>query len=291
MTEQKKKRSDALLVSENAVAGTLAGVVMMVFYPLDTVRTRLQATNRFRGTWHCFVDTVKSEGVFALWKGMSGPLLTEALHKSVIFGSNSGVQQFLRKSFNVPQQQQLPLGLVALSGVGSGTVSATMYCPVELVRNRLMLQSQRVTLFHQHSAVRAQHALFRGPLDCARRVVRAEGVLGLFRGWSAMLVRDVPGAAAWCVVFCVFLFSLRVFSMRVLFRWFSFEAMKRALTPANACDKPPTTATLAIGALSLHHCVSLCVSLSLSHSHTLCICSWCVFWCVILGRGNAVRFD
>lgn len=220
---QQQTKSDLLLISENAISGTLAGVVMMTFYPLDTVRTRLQATNRFRGTWHCFVDTIKSEGLFALWKGMSGPLVTEAAHKSLIFGSNSAVQQFLRVQFMSPQQhsQPLPLSLVALSGLGSGTVSATMYCPVELVRNRLMLQSQRVTMLNfnqqtQNAAqapaqTQTQSELFRGPLDCARRVVRAEGVLGLFRGWSAMLARDVPGAAAWCgflVFICVCVFVL-----------------------------------------------------------------------------------
>lgn len=33
---------------------------------------------------------------------------------------------------------------------------------------------------------------FRGPIDCVLKTLRQEGILGLFRGYSAMLLRDIP---------------------------------------------------------------------------------------------------
>lgn len=51
--------------------GMVAGIITVYStMPVDVVKTRLQSgKSKYSGTWHCFKDIVKNEGVFALWKG------------------------------------------------------------------------------------------------------------------------------------------------------------------------------------------------------------------------------
>ncbi len=60
---------------QDLAAGTLAGLFQMsITYPLETVRTRLTLDKQlaggvaYRGIGHCFVHTVKIEGITALYK-------------------------------------------------------------------------------------------------------------------------------------------------------------------------------------------------------------------------------
>ena len=37
------------------------------------------------------------------------------------------------------------------------------------------------------------HVTYKGPLDCAMQILRAEGIQGLYRGLSSTLLRELPG--------------------------------------------------------------------------------------------------
>jgi hypothetical protein len=58
----------------------------------------------------------------------------------------------------------------------------------------------KVRLQIQHVAMQAALAsgapsrppLYTGPVDCAVKILRVEGVRGLFRGWTPLVARDVP---------------------------------------------------------------------------------------------------
>ncbi len=57
-------------------------------HPFDTIKVRLQTDNigRFRGPWHCLVETVRGEGLRALYKGVTPPLLATGVINSLMFG-------------------------------------------------------------------------------------------------------------------------------------------------------------------------------------------------------------
>lgn len=52
-------------------------------------------------------------------------------------------------------------------------------------------------------------AVFNGPFDCVQKILKQNGVKGLFRGMSATIYREIPGYAS---------------------QFFAYEALKRALT-------------------------------------------------------------
>lgn len=75
-----KSISGTYPIASTLGSGGLAGMALWTLrYPLDTVKTRLQADNlaapRWRGMGHCFYDTIKFEGARVLFKGYPACIL------------------------------------------------------------------------------------------------------------------------------------------------------------------------------------------------------------------------
>jgi solute carrier family 25 carnitine/acylcarnitine transporter 20/29 len=101
----------------------------------------------------------------------------------VLFTAN-GFFQGLLLSDSTPHHLQLDR--VTAAGMASGAVMALVNCPVELLKVRLQIQD------HSRESQR-----YRGLLDCARQTVKADGPWGLYRGFGATLLRDLPSFAAY----------------------------------------------------------------------------------------------
>lgn len=195
----------------HVIAGSAAGVSnIAVLHPLDVVRTRLQVDSRYRNAWHCVTATAR-EGPLSFYKGMSFPLVASGAYQAILFGSYNLAQRLTR--FARPRSSVEPLTLAELTGCGmfSGVVCTFLMTPIELVRNRLIMQHHRVGFGlqkHGHGSASAASATattaaatfvpqpqslprFTGPIDCMSQIVRAHGVSGLWRGLSALVLRDV----------------------------------------------------------------------------------------------------
>lgn len=71
--------------------GSVAGMVgKMIEYPFDTVKVRLQSQSdhssyRYSGPIDCFRKSVRRDGAFSLYRGLSAPLLGAAVENSSLF--------------------------------------------------------------------------------------------------------------------------------------------------------------------------------------------------------------
>lgn len=68
--------------------GAASGVVAVYgTMPFDVLKTRMQAidASRYRSTWHCLTQTLKSEGVTALWRGSVSRSMRLIVSGGVIF--------------------------------------------------------------------------------------------------------------------------------------------------------------------------------------------------------------
>eukprot|EP01006_Ploeotia_vitrea_P039219 TRINITY_DN66325_c6_g2_i2.p1 TRINITY_DN66325_c6_g2~~TRINITY_DN66325_c6_g2_i2.p1 ORF type:complete len:317 (-),score=136.88 TRINITY_DN66325_c6_g2_i2:67-1017(-) len=81
-----------------------------------------------------------------------------------------------------PKVLSLPKSLV-FSGL-SGAIATTCIYPIDLVKTKL--QDQKTV-----GAARQ----FRGPLDCAMKIIKADGPLGLYRGWPPNVILVMPEKA------------------------------------------------------------------------------------------------
>lgn len=127
----------------------------------------------FNGTGDALYKIGKTEGLSSLWSGLS-PTLVLAVPTTVIyFTMYEQIKVLLQRTSQAPTLVSL------LSGGLARLVSVTLVSPLELVRTKM--QSQKMPLSQVKS--------------CLADLVRNHGVLGLWRGYTATLLRDVPFSA------------------------------------------------------------------------------------------------
>ncbi|EFJ09431.1 hypothetical protein SELMODRAFT_447706 [Selaginella moellendorffii] len=116
-----------------ALSGSLGGIVeASCLQPIDVIKTRLQldTARQYRGIANCGVTIVKSEGVRALWKGLT-PFATHLTLKYTLrMGTNALLQTFLADS----DTGKLSSAARLASGFGAGVLEAlVIVTPFEIV--------------------------------------------------------------------------------------------------------------------------------------------------------------
>ncbi|CAM6082946.1 unnamed protein product [Calypogeia fissa] len=179
--QQPEVRSDAAIPPWlKALSGSLGGVVeAMCLQPIDVIKTRLQLDHakQYQGIVHCGRTVIQTEGVRALWKGLT-PFAT---HLTLKYTLRMGSNAMLQKALTDPKTEKLSnVGRLA-AGFGAGVLEAlVIVTPFEVVKIRL--QQQRGL---------APHLLkYKGPIQCASTIIREEGVLGLWAGAAPTVMRN-----------------------------------------------------------------------------------------------------
>ncbi|KIY65131.1 mitochondrial carrier [Cylindrobasidium torrendii FP15055 ss-10] len=75
-------------------------------------------------------------------------------------------------------QQRLTIFAHGVAGLCAGLTSTLLASPMELLKVKLQLQTQR----------KASERQFRGPIDCARKIIRVQGIRGLWSGYTGTVV-------------------------------------------------------------------------------------------------------
>ncbi|CAG8446777.1 12394_t:CDS:10 [Acaulospora morrowiae] len=142
----------------------------------DTVKVRLQTSGkdgRFGGPIHCLKQTIRMEGFRALYKGATPPLVGWGFMDSVMLGSLHNYRLLLQG--NDPTVK-LTILQHAIAGAGAGWTVSFIASPIEHLKARLQVQYDSST------------KLYNGPIDCARKLIKNNGIQGLWIGLSGTLL-------------------------------------------------------------------------------------------------------
>ncbi|THU60536.1 hypothetical protein C4D60_Mb07t13820 [Musa balbisiana] len=164
-----------------ALAGSLGGVVeACCLQPIDVIKTRLQLdrTGAYRGIVHCGATAARTEGVRALWKGLT-PFAT---HLTLKYALRMGSNALLQSAFKDPATGDLSNRGRVAAGFGAGVLEAL------LIVVKIRLQQQK--------GLRPELLKYKGPIHCARMIIREEGVLGLWAGAAPTVMRNGTNQAA-----------------------------------------------------------------------------------------------
>ena len=131
--------------------------------------------SRFTGTFDAFVKIARNEGLPSFWKGLS-PLLVMSVPLTVIYYTAYDKLKFML-GFRPDATNLAAVSAPMVAGCVARTLSVTVISPLELIRTKLQSREN-----YRYSEL----------FPIIRNAVKQEGILSLWRGLSAMLLRDVP---------------------------------------------------------------------------------------------------
>mmetsp|Transcript_5622 Transcript_5622/g.7865 ORF Transcript_5622/g.7865 Transcript_5622/m.7865 type:complete len:301 (+) Transcript_5622:104-1006(+) len=167
--------------TKEVLSGTFAGVAgTVVGHPLDLAKVRLQTQRHlYKGAIDCLFKVAKHEGIAGLYKGLAPPLVSLTFLNSLSFGAYSQFKQTL--SQNSQQSHTLHHFLAGgLTGISAGIFST----PFEMVKVRAQLDNVTTKRF-------------KGSFDCAKHLIKENGIKSLYLGYSVNTVREF----AFCSVY------------------------------------------------------------------------------------------
>ncbi|KAI3433030.1 uncharacterized protein J3R85_007214 [Psidium guajava] len=150
-------------------------------FPIDLTKTRLQlhgqslpsSSSSTRPTaataFHVAADIVRRQGLLGLYQGLSPAIIRHLFYTPIrIVGYEN-----LRNAVDAGNRSLSLLSKALLGGV-SGVVAQVVASPADLVKVRMQADG--------HMVSRGLQPRYSGPLDAFRKIVREEGVSGLWRG-------------------------------------------------------------------------------------------------------------
>ncbi|ODV91551.1 hypothetical protein CANCADRAFT_72623 [Tortispora caseinolytica NRRL Y-17796] len=165
-----------------SVAGAFGATIV---YPIDLVKTRMQNQRSsvpgqlmYKNSMDCFKKVVQREGFRGLYSGLGPQLIGVAPEKAIKLTVNDLVRGKLSKpdgSIEWPAE--------VLAGGSAGACQVVFTNPLEIVKIRLQVQGE---------AAKAGSDV---PKRSAISIVRSLGLVGLYKGATACLLRDVPFSA------------------------------------------------------------------------------------------------
>ncbi|XP_026097316.1 mitochondrial carnitine/acylcarnitine carrier protein [Carassius auratus] len=164
---------------KNFLAGGVGGVCLLLAgHPLDTIKVRLQTQQCvvYRGTYDCLRKTVSKEGIFGLYKGMGVPLAGVTPMMALnFFGFGLG-KELLQSDPTVP----ITNTQIYLAGMLAGVFTTVIVAPGERIKCLLQIQTS------------ASQLKYTGPVDCALKLYKEQGIRSVYKGTVLTLIRDVP---------------------------------------------------------------------------------------------------
>ncbi|KAI9920993.1 hypothetical protein PsorP6_000901 [Peronosclerospora sorghi] len=207
-----KPGSPLMLDLRETLSGVL-GACCAVYagLPFEVVKVRLQTqsrTNAYKGVTDAFRRIVTEEGMAALWKGAVPALSSSSIENSVLFSANGLAKQAVvamhaKERTEADGNDVFTIWDEACMGACAGCFSATVGWVYDaeddhVVGSKRVLSCRAITIPEnikcklQFQRGHLGEGRFHGPVDCFLQVSKDEGMRGLWRGYSALLLRDVP---------------------------------------------------------------------------------------------------
>ena len=190
-----RQRTPLSTSHEMIYAGTAASVAVTLTHPADTVKTRMQLLGElatatrpspYKSTFHCFAETMRTEGIRSLYRGLGTAVIREFVLNCVRVGLFEPVLACLHDPANGPA----PVHTRFAAGLATGCCGAIVTNPLDLLKTRMQAQAGGA-----NAAVGHQHG-YTGIGDGIQRMLIEEGFASAYKGVTASMMRLALGSAA-----------------------------------------------------------------------------------------------
>ncbi|KAJ6834407.1 protein MITOFERRINLIKE 1, chloroplastic [Iris pallida] len=156
-----------------AAAGGIAGAFTYVcLLPIDAVKTRLQtkgASQVYSSALDAAAKIFQSDGVLGFYRGVSAVLVGSATSSAIYFGTCETAKTVLARLGSYP-----PVLIPPTAGAMGNIVSSAVMVPKELITQRMQAGASGRSW------------------EVMLRIIEKDGILGLYAGYSATLLRNLP---------------------------------------------------------------------------------------------------
>ncbi|KAL9125316.1 MAG: hypothetical protein Q9217_005462 [Psora testacea] len=164
--------------------GSIAGAFgAFMVYPIDLVKTRMQNQRSgrvgqvlYKNSIDCAKKVIKNEGIRGLYSGVLPQLVGVAPEKAI----KLTVNDLIRGHFSNAETGAIWWPHEIIAGASAGACQVVFTNPLEIVKIRLQVQGEVAKTVE---GVERRSAMW---------IVRNLGLVGLYKGASACLLRDVP---------------------------------------------------------------------------------------------------
>jgi len=170
-------------------SGFCSGIaVTLVGHPFETLKVRLQTQpigkdQIYSGLIDCVKKTYKWEGFRGFYTGVSSPLVGQLFLRSAMFLTYG---EYLRRMSNNGTRQLTYLNY-AVGGSVTWAVSTLIECPLQLASSQLQVEIVR------KKSIPNYIPKYKGVFDFVGQTVRKYGIRGMYQGYVAQNMRNVPG--------------------------------------------------------------------------------------------------
>ncbi|KAJ3573542.1 hypothetical protein NP233_g2362 [Leucocoprinus birnbaumii] len=167
---------------QGGIAGAFGATIV---YPIDMVKTRMQNQRStvvgqllYKNSIDCARKILRNEGFLGFYRGLGPQLVGVAPEKAI----KLTVNDLIRSRAMDPETGRIKVFWELVAGGMAGGCQVVFTNPLEIVKIRLQVQGE---------AAKVEGIKPRG----AVHIIRQLGILGLYRGASACLLRDIPFSA------------------------------------------------------------------------------------------------
>ncbi|EIW79265.1 mitochondrial carrier [Coniophora puteana RWD-64-598 SS2] len=165
----------------NMLAGALAGITEhAVMFPIDTMKTRMQvfATSPaavYTGIGNAFTRISSTEGMRALWRGVSSVILGAGPAHAVHFGMYEAIKE-LAGGNDEAKNQWLA---TSFAGASATMASDALMNPFDVIKQRMQVHDSQ----------------FRSVFTAMKTIYRSEGLSAFYVSYPTTLTMSVPFTA------------------------------------------------------------------------------------------------
>ena len=186
MTDQ-HSHADVQPYHQSLVNGALGGICLTIAgHPMDLLKVRLQTGTGNTSAITMLKQTLKQDGFYGLYRGVSAPLISSVPFCQICFVGYEIGKSIAANTTSDHPDQPLTFKQNAAAGAFSGLCSSVIVTPSDRIKTLLQIQGQSNSATH-----------YKGALDAAQKL----GLKALYRGFSATIARDLPGYATYFFVY------------------------------------------------------------------------------------------
>ena len=162
-------------IRNDLISGSIAGIAgRLIEHPFDTVKVRLQTTDKFTSSFNCLKSTISKEGFQGLYSGLSIPLACSVFESAAQFAIYHAVLPYNASIYEK-----------CFAGAVSGFAISFILTPVELVKCNLQIQTL------------SGKPVYSGPIEFISATLKNTGINGFYKGHTGTMLRESIGSAAW----------------------------------------------------------------------------------------------